>query len=316
MRILGSTKNYDSPKSSAVAIGIFDGVHRGHQVLLGKVKELAAEHDLESIAYTFDPHPAVLLVPTRAPRLIEPIATRLERFEALHVDAALIERFSVAFAATPPEEFVDRILLHDLRARHVVVGAGFTFGAGGKGTTELLRARATAAGAVIHVVEPVIIDGERVSSTRIRTAVSDGDVRAAATLLGRPFALYGLVMRGARRGQALGFGTANLAPENELRPKNGVYACRVTGRIGSFQSVVNVGTTPTFGAGGLKIEAHLLDFDGHELYGTALAIEFLARLRDEQKFADVAALKAQIQRDIETAVALPDWGASSPSAAR
>lgn len=285
----------------AVALGIFDGVHRGHRVLLSRARELAQKDGIESLVYTFHPHPAQALVPTRAPRLIEPIEIRLERFAGMGLDAALLERFSPEFAATPPEKFVSEILFDKLQARHVVVGAGFTFGAGGKGTTALLTDLAKARGVSVHIVDPVLVDGERVSSTQIRDLVSAGDMRKAAALLGRPFTLTGLVMRGRRRGRELGFGTANLSPENELLPDNGVYAAIVNGAIGTFQSVVNVGTVPTFGDQALKIEAHLLGFDGRDLYGATLALDFIERLRNEQKFDNAAALKAQIGRDIDRA---------------
>jgi riboflavin kinase / FMN adenylyltransferase len=304
MRILGSSQDFSGETACAVAIGIFDGVHRGHRVLLTKARELAARDKIESVVYTFTPHPAQVLVPAKAPPLIEPIEIRLERFAGMGIDVALVERFTAAFAATSPATFVDDILLRRLRARHVVVGAGFTFGAGGKGTTEELDRRLAAHGAALHTVDPVLVEGERVSSTRIRELVRQGQVLRAADLLGRPYTLTGLVVRGRRRGHAIGFGTANLSPENELLPAHGVYAAVATGPIGTFQAVVNIGMTPTFGSDALKIEAHLLDFDGHTLYGTTLAVDFIDRLREERKFDGVDALKAQIGRDIVAARAI------------
>jgi riboflavin kinase / FMN adenylyltransferase len=301
MRILGSSQSVSDGKPCAVALGIFDGVHRGHRVLLGRSRELAAADAVESLVYTFHPHPAQVLVPARAPRLIEPIEIRLERFAGMGLDVALVERFSAEFAAMPPETFVRELLFDKLQARHVVVGAGFTFGAGGRGTTELLTALARERGAQVHVIDPVLVDGERVSSTQIRHLVATGDVRKAAKLLGRPFTLTGLVVRGRRRGRDLGFGTANLSPVGELQPDSGVYAAIASGPIGTFQAVVNIGTTPTFGNNALKVEAHLLGFEGRDLYGTTIALDFIDRLRNERRFDSVEALKAQISCDIDRA---------------
>ena len=301
MRILGSSLHFSGDAACAVAIGIFDGVHLGHRVLLGKARELAAAEKLESVVYTFNPHPAQVLVPAKAPPLIEPIEIRLERFAGMGLDVALVERFSAKFAATSPQVFAEEILVGRLKARHVVVGEGFTFGAGGKGTTEELARRLASRGATLHAIAPVLVDNERVSSTRIREHVRHGDMERAAALLGRPYTLTGLVMRGLRRGRELGFGTANLAPENELLPANGVYAALATGPIGTYRAVVNIGMTPTFGSNTLKIEAHLLDFDNRTLYGTTLAVEFIERLREERKFDSADALKAQILRDIASA---------------
>ncbi len=305
MRLFVNSRNLTRPVGPfAVGIGIFDGVHRGHQALLTRVVELARADELGSLVFTFDPHPAKVLAPTRAPQLLEPLESRVERFAALGLGAVLVERFDRELADTPAAEFVAQTVVGKLQARHVVVGAGFTFGAGGSGTTASLTELGATHGFSTHVVPPVVADGQVISSTRIRALVRDGEVAAAAELLGRPFTLVGLVMRGAMRGQKLGFPTANLAAANELWPARGVYAGIATGVFGEYGAVINVGVAPTFGVDALKIEAHLLDFPFAPLYGQQMSVQLCARLRDEQRFPDVEALCTQIGLDRDRARAL------------
>ncbi|MBI5511758.1 MAG: bifunctional riboflavin kinase/FAD synthetase [Deltaproteobacteria bacterium] len=306
MRILSSARTCEDAKPSAIAVGVFDGVHRGHRALLSKALTLARDGGLEAMVYTFHPHPAQVLVPAKAPKLIEGIEIRLERFAGMGMDAVILERFGAEFAAISAECFVDDILIGRLKAKHVVVGAGFTFGAGGKGNTDLLRERALVRGCAVHVVSPVEHQGERISSTRIRELVGHGDMRRAADLLGRPFAVIGLAMRGHRRGRGLGFPTANIALDTDLLPKRGVYAAVATGPLGAHQAVVNVGYAPTFGTQPVKIEVHLLDFKDRDLYGTTFAVEFIELLRDEKKFDGTAQLAAQIRDDISHARTILD----------
>ena len=315
MRIVASSRSLLRREGPfAIGIGVFDGVHRGHQELLQRVRDLACTEAVESLVYTFHPHPARVLNPARAPSLLEPIEDRLGHFAALGMDATLVERFDAAFAATEAERFVDEVLLGCLQARHVVVGEGFRFGLGGRGDVELLRARAGQQGCQVHAVAPVALEGERISSSRIRDRVRAGDVATAKRLLGRPFSLSGLVMRGARRGSTLGFGTANVQPENETLPAPGVYAAQANGPMGPHRAVVNVGFNPTFGSDVLKVEAHLLDYPGGELYGVTLVLHLVERLRDEQRFSGPEALKAQISRDIDNARRILGRGAASPRA--
>jgi riboflavin kinase/FMN adenylyltransferase len=302
MRILASSRNLNERVGPfAVGLGIFDGVHLGHRALLATVKQLADRDGVDSLVYTFNPHPAKVLVPERAPLLLEPIENRLEIFSTLGIDAVLVERFDREFAAMPAEAFIQGILSDKLAARHVVVGAGFTFGAGGRGTTTLLTERGQLAGFSTHIQPAILSDGEVVSSTRVRRLVQSGDLAAAAGLLGRPFALTGLVMRGMMRGAKLGFPTANLEVANETLPGTGVYLAYALGMFGEYGALVNVGYTPTFGSEKLKIEAHLLDFAFRPLYGSQMSLLLLEKLRDEQRFDGVAALRAQISHDIERA---------------
>jgi riboflavin kinase/FMN adenylyltransferase len=305
MRILANSRAATEPEGPfAIGLGIFDGVHLGHGALLAKVRELAGRDRCETLVYTFHPHPCSILRPERAPRLLEPIDRRIEHFVELGFDAVLVEQFDAEFAAIEADRFVEQILVGRLRAAHVVVGAGFTFGAHGVGTTDHL----VAAGAKYHfgvqIVDPVEVGGGVVSSTRIREAVGAGRVAEAARLLGRPFALSGTVVRGAMRGRAIGFGTANLEPDSEMVPAPGVYAARARGSFGVRDAVVNVGYAPTFGRDTLDVEAHLLDHNDAELYGEALVLEFIDALRGEQKFDSVDALQAQIRRDIEASRSL------------
>ncbi|MEK7704023.1 MAG: bifunctional riboflavin kinase/FAD synthetase [Myxococcota bacterium] len=284
-----------------VAIGIFDGVHRGHRALLEQARQLAQEAGIATLAYTFDPHPTRVLSPQHAPLMIEPIERRLVQLAALGIDATLVESFTAAFAATSPEAFVRDILVGKLGVRHVVVGKDFTFGARAAGNVALLARMGRDLDFEVHPVELVHRDTLAVSSTVIRALVGAGDVRQAAELLGRPFALYGDVVHGAGRGATIGLPTANLAPKNELVPGVGVYATMAKGPFGAAQSVTNVGYAPTFDGTVLRVEAHLLDAQPGSLYGVPLELEFLERLRGEQKFSGVEALLAQIAADIAQA---------------
>jgi riboflavin kinase/FMN adenylyltransferase len=282
----------------AVGIGNFDGVHQGHQALFRKVLALAEHASVRSLAFTFDPHPARVLNPPVAPKLIEPLYTRVERLAALGLDAVLVEPFTPELASMSAETFASDVLAERIGARHVVVGADFTFGRGRAGNVEKLALWGQELGFGVHPLDILQLDGITVSSTKIREYIWAGAVRGAALLLGHPFSITGLVLRGSARGSKLGFGTANVTTNNELIPAVGVYAARASGTFGNFDAVVNVGHAPTFGGNELRIEAHLPDYSGGSLYGYALELEFIERLRDEIRFADAEALKVQIARDI------------------
>lgn len=287
---------------SAVGIGVFDGLHLGHQALIRRVVDLARAHGLRPVAYTFAPHPARLFAPERAPALIEPIACRLERLEALGIDCTVIEPFNQAFASHSAHAFVHEILHRALAAKHVVVGAGFAFGHKQMGRVALLHQLGPALGFQTHPVTHIETDGGEVSSTRIRGLVRTGDIAGATRLLARPFMLVGRVVKGAQRGSQLGFPTANLAADNELRPKAGVYGAWAQGAFGQARCVVNIGTNPTFESGDvLKIEAHLLEHSGPSFYDTPMRLHLTTRLRDERRFDGIDALKTQIARDIAQA---------------
>ena len=289
-------------RPTAVAIGIFDGLHLGHQALLKHAVALATQDGLCSLAYTFNPHPARVLNPELAPELIEPVSERLRRMQALGLAAVLVQAFDREYAKTLAEDFVLRVLVESLAAKHVVVGAGFTFGSKQRGNVAMLQELGQKHQFSVHPVDHVRADGIEVSSTKIREFVHTGHPYGATLLLGRHYAVFGTVEHGAHRGGTLGFPTANVRVENELHPAGGVYAGRAHTPSGPFNCVVNVGSAPTFGAGSsIKLEAHLLDYPGTSLYDQRISVDLHDRLRDEQRFADVDALKTQIALDVERA---------------
>jgi len=288
-------------RNSSIAIGNFDGVHRGHHMLLDRNKEFSATEDLINIVYTFDPHPAKLFRPKLAPALIEPLEVRLERLYRTGVDIAFVQPFDREFAKTTAEEFIETVLVQGLRAKHIIVGNEFVFGHEQRGTVKTLKAMGKSQGFEAHPHELIRVDGIPVSSTRIRDFVHEGNLAGATLLLGRYFELRGQIIFGAQRGRKIGIPTANLRPANELLPKIGVYACLARGNFGKRQAVVNIGVNPTFNESELKVEAHLLDTEDLDLYGTELRLEFVERIRGEKRFDGIESLKAQINRDIECA---------------
>jgi riboflavin kinase/FMN adenylyltransferase len=296
-------------REPVVAIGNFDGVHRGHAHIFAEARRRAHAHGGEAVVLTFDPHPAKVLAPAFAPPLITPLARKLELIALSGMDAVVVEPFDRNFAAHSAEAFAREVLAAGLGATHVVVGYDFTFGAKRSGNVELLTELGRGLGFGVTVVPPVSVDGIVCSSTKVREFVLEGRVDGAALLLGRPPEVEGEVVRGAGRGRTIGVPTANVRPDTELLPKNGVYAgwgerLRDGTRWGA---AINVGTNPTFVSGqAISVEAHLLDCDS-DLYGEQLRLGFVRRLRDEERFPSREALVAQIGRDIEQARAT--WAA-------
>lgn len=289
---------------SSVALGIFDGVHRGHARLLQRCVALARAAGRRAVALTFAPHPAEVLRPGAAPPSIEPLAARLEHFAAAGIDEAVVLQFDAALAALPAEAFVDDVLADALQARDVVVGYDFAFGRGQRGSAAMLRAMGGRGAGVarhrfhVHQLEAVEVGNIVASSTAVRASVASGDVGGARALLGRPFCLHGEVVRGLQRGRTLGFPTANLRPAAGLVPGAGIYAAWATGAFGHGAAAVSVGINPTFAPlTAATVEAHLLDYGGPEFYGTPMRLQFVARLRGEAKFVSVDALVAQMQHD-------------------
>ncbi len=285
---------------TAVSVGTFDGLHVGHQKILRSVRERARATGHRAAVITFDPHPMRVLHPDRAPLMIQTLSQRLAGFEQLGLDAALVLRFDRALSLVSPEEFIERILVGGMRAGAILVGANFRFGHRGAGDVRLLGEFGKRDGFDVEIVPPVEVGGQIVSSTAIRGAVANGNVAGAMPLLGRAFSLTGEIRVGAGRGRTILFPTLNLAPEQELLPKLGVYATEsaVGGKL--YASVTNVGTRPTFNGAGVTVESHLFGF-GENLAGGAMEVRFHARIRDEQKFSGPDALRAQIARDIEAA---------------
>ncbi|MES1210081.1 MAG: bifunctional riboflavin kinase/FAD synthetase [Pseudomonadota bacterium] len=303
-----AARSPDAPRT-AVAIGNFDGVHLGHQALIAEARGRARAPDA-AVALTFMPHPARLFAPAKAPPLIMPLDRRLALLAQAGADVAVVQPFTAGFAAIEAQDFVADVLVRDLGAADVVVGYDFTFGRGRGGNVQRLQEWGAALGVSVAVIPAVTVDGAPCSSTRIRALVAAGDMRRAAALLGRPFEVEGVVVRGAARGRTLGFPTANLAPETELAPRLGIYAARACicedDTVGpGFAAAVSIGRNPTFEADGapVTVEAHLLDFAG-DLYGRRLRLELVEWLRDEQRFASVDALVAQIAADVARVRAL------------
>ena len=284
---------------SVVTPGNHDGVHLGHRALLAAARAMAAREGLEVVAMTFDPHPATVLAPERAPARLTTIERRQELLLGAGADRVDVVRFDRTFASLSAEEFVEARLAGALRARGVVVGPDFRFGRGRAGDTEGLRALGRHHGFQVISVEPVVIDGEVVSSTRVRALIGEGDVRTAARLLGRAHDVDGRVVRGDGRGRSIGVPTANLDCDPVLVPKDGVYAVVVKVGDELLPGVANLGVRPTFAAG-RSVEVHLLDVE-RDLYDARLRVAFVERLRGEQRFDGVEALKAQIARDVSAA---------------
>lgn len=278
----------------ALCLGNFDGVHLGHQALLAR----AAQSGRAGVL-TFSPHPGKVLQPALAPKLIATQPRKLELLEAAGAQVVIVQPFTAEYARTPAAEF-ERSLFGGHGLAGVVVGADFTYGQQRQGTVAQLSDAARRGGATVHVVTPVTLDGVVVSSSVVRTYVLEGRVEAAARLLGRPFDLDGTIVPGAGRGRTIGFATANVDTPNELRPAAGVYAVRVRADDAWHGGAANIGVKPTFGAGDVTIEAHLLDFTG-DLYGKKVRVQFLERLRAERRFASVSELSGQIARDVEAA---------------
>ncbi len=302
MEIVRGHRNAPAWPGAAVAIGNFDGVHRGHLALVTRVRELARANGAVAVALTFDPHPSVVLSPNVAPKMLTSLARRLELLEAAGVDAVVVEPFTRDLAGVAPNVFIDDVVLHALRARAIVVGYDFSYGAGRAGSTEALRAHGGAAGVAVDIVPPVASDGEVCSSTKIRGHLRAGDLVAAERLLGRRWDIDGTVVHGAKRGRAIGVPTANITPESDLVVAPGIYAVTLTAFGGQpMPAVASLGTNPTFvDRGALVLEVHVLDFDG-DLYDRRVRTTFVAHLRDERKFESTDALIAQIRRDIDDA---------------
>ncbi len=284
-------------RACVVSIGNFDGLHLGHQKILRGVADRAAAQKALAIAITFDPHPLKVLRPEQAPRLLQTLEQKISGFAALGLGAALVLRFDPELARLSPEEFAARYLAGPLRAKEVLVGQSFRFGYRQAGSAATLKQLGERFGFAVEIVEPVIVDGEIVSSSLVRTAVSEGQVARAARFLGRPFALTGAIQRGAGRGRAMVFPTLNLAPEQEMLPKAGVYATEtlVGGRW--HRSATNVGSRPTFDHGALSVETHVLDFS-ETITSGRMEVRFWERLRDEMKFPGAEELKQQIASDL------------------
>lgn len=307
----------DAARGAVVAIGNFDGVHRGHRRVIETACAVARGCGARAAVMTFAPHPRRYFRPDQPPFLLTRLRTKLRLCAAIGVDQAHVLRFGPALAALSPADFVDQLLHDGLGVRHVCVGYDFVFGKDRAGTAAFLAQRLAAAGIGASIVAPVAADGaagEIFSSTAARAALAAGDPAGAAAILGRPFAIEGRVSMGDRRGRTIGFPTANLDLAAYVRPRLGVYAVRVD-LGGQWQDgVANLGLRPTFGGDAApRLETHLFDFAG-DLYGRRICVELRAFLRPEQRFDGLAALKAQIAADAAAARAVFAGGCGAANA--
>jgi len=308
MRIFRHDRVGAADRGAVVAIGNFDGVHLGHQVVIGEAGRLARSLGAPHAVLTFEPHPRQVFRPQDPPFRLTPFRVKSRRIEALGVDLLFTLHFDQEFAARSAEDFVETVLRDGLGARHVVVGYDFVFGNQRRGTPALLRERGAALGIGVTVVDPVAAQsGLRYSSTAIREHLKAGRPREAAALLGTFWEIEGRVERGDQRGRTIGFPTANLMLDDFLRPAAGVYAVRAAVEQGVrpewHDAVANLGQRPTFGGTDLRLEAHLFDFAG-DLYGRHLRVALIEHLRPERKFSGIEALKQQIAEDARQARAV------------
>jgi riboflavin kinase/FMN adenylyltransferase len=285
---------------SVVTVGFFDGVHLGHRAVFARTVEQARASGLASVAVTFDRHPREILTPGSEPRLLTTTERKADLIAETGIDTLVVLTFDRDFSTWPPEEFAKRVLVEGLRAKHVVVGANFTFGYKARGTVDTLMELGSTRGFLAEGVSLVDLDGKRVSSTSVREALADGDLEWPRRALGRRFVLDGSVVTGHGRGKGLGYPTANLETwPRLLLPGRGIYAAVAQHHGVRYTAAVDVGTNPTFGVEPLHVEAFLLDYDGGELPGEPLSVEFWARLRDEVRFDSPEELVAQIAADVE-----------------
>lgn len=287
-----------STKPSVVTIGVFDGLHRGHQAVIGQLIALSKEYDALSTVVTFDPSPAMVLAPTKAPRLLATLDQRLEGFAALGVDQVRVLTFDATLASESARDFIQRVLVDELRTRCVVVGEDFHFGHDREGTVATLRDVGAETGLSV-LPAPLYGENGRWSSTSVRRALARGDLESAKSVLGHPFTLRGTVVHGDERGEELGYPTANLAlSAHQQLPAEGVYAGATFLEGAWWPAAISVGTRPQFyDHGELVVEVHVLGFKG-DLYHLTLDVVFLAPLRAQLTFSSVVELTAQIERDV------------------
>ncbi|MFV5214939.1 bifunctional riboflavin kinase/FAD synthetase [Azonexus caeni] len=289
------------PAPVALAIGNFDGVHRGHAALIGRLAEVAGERSLVPTVLSFEPHPREFFAPDSAPARLSTFREKLELLAASGVAQAMICPFNRAFAALGAQAFIDDVLVHALRVRHLVIGDDFRFGRGRVGDFALLQAAGERHGFAVEAMASVVVDAERVSSSGVRRALAAGDMAHAAKLLGRPYMMDGQVVHGQKLGRQLGFATANLRIKHNPLPMTGVFAVEVAGLDEApLPGVANLGIRPTLGGTRPLLEVHLFDFD-RDIYGAHISVRFVHKLRDEQRFPNFDALKAQIAADAAVA---------------
>lgn len=302
MKIFHGTENANIARPTVLTLGVFDGLHLGHQRIMQTVVDRAKAVGGVATAITFDPHPRAVLHPESAPPMLQTLDQRLANFEVLGIEQAIVIHFDRQFAAQPAEDFLSTIVRDRLHAKEVYLGKGFAFGKDRGGNIDLLRQMSGELGFFADEVDEVQLRGERISSSKIRELLADGRVNLTRRMLGRPYGVEGVIIRGNRRGHTIGFPTANLKPHNRVIPRFGVYATSTLVDGTWRRSITNIGVRPTFEKDvEPSIETYIFDFDG-ELYGDVLRVRFLHRLRDERKFNGIDELKAQIEKDTRRAL--------------
>ena len=308
MEIIRGIHNIDSGCDDAVlSIGNFDGVHLAHKNICAKLREKAQSKDLKSVILTFDPHPLSIVAPERCPSLMTTLSEKIKRLENEGIDAMVVEPFTQKLSSFSPEELVTTYIVHGIRAKHVLVGFNFHFGKNREGNIEYLKTLGNEFDFLVDVFEPFSFQGKVVSSTEIRKMLTSGSVADANLLLGARHSLEGFVERGDGRGSKIGFPTANISPPLTLVPSMGVYACwsKVKSVSSEFlPTVLNIGNRPTFDGQNVTIEAHLINWEGGDIYGKEIRLEFVERIRDEMKFSSVENLVQQIALDVEQALTI------------
>ncbi len=302
MKIFHGTDNANILRGTVLTLGVFDGLHLGHQRIMQTVVESANATRAVPTVITFDPHPRAVLHPENAPPLLQTLDQRLANFEVLGIEQAIVIRFDKEFAGIDAETFLRDIVHERLQAREVFLGKGFFFGKNRGGNIELLREMSKRLDFFADEVPEVRLRGQRISSSQIRQLLAEGKVNLARRMLGRPYGVEGQIIHGLQRGRTIGFPTANLKPHNRVIPRYGVYATAVLINDVWRRSITNVGVRPTFeDESAPSIESYVFDFDG-DLYGDVLRVRFLHRIRDERKFDGIDALRAQIEKDTRRAL--------------
>ncbi len=297
MIVLEGFEESASCRGGVLAIGNFDGVHRGHQRMLAVLADRAKAHGVPAIVLTFDPPPVQLLRPDQAPPRLTTIKTKAELLKQHGVDCLIVYPTDLALLNLGPQEFFEQIVIQTLAAIGLVEGPNFYFGKNRQGDVALLKTLCGAAGCELHVIEPEVSAGDWISSSKIRELISAGELGPAVDMLGHPYRLEGRVVQGEKRGRMLGVPTANLAEIPTLIPAGGVYAGRSWVEGIPCAAAVHIGPNPTFGEDRQKVEVHLLD-QSCDLYGRALAVDLLNRIRGTRTFANAEELKAQIEQDL------------------
>jgi len=302
MKIFHGTENAKISRPTVLTLGVFDGLHLGHQRIMKTVVERGKETKAVPTVITFDPHPRAVLYPENTPPLLQTLDQRLAALEFFGIEQTIVIPFTKSFAAQDAEIFLKEIVYDRLQAREVYLGKGFAFGKNRGGNVELLRTMSAELGFFADEVEEVCLHGKRISSSRVRQTLFDGKTNLARRMLNRPYGVEGVIVRGDRRGHTIGFPTANLKPKNRVIPRFGVYATATLIDGVWRRSITNIGVRPTFEKDSEpSIETYIFDFDG-DLYGDVLRVRFLHRIRDERKFNGIEELKAQIEKDSKRAL--------------